>query len=410
MGRYLDQLHAEFDELTAGITAVVDRAADDNRDVTDDENERVERDRSRATELESAIKHYTDIEAQQARVSDLRGRVATMPAQRNAAPPGEPEYDVEREFPSIGDYAITVHRAMTLKDADAIAKLERATAHQMTTDNAGLIPRPILGPVINLLETGRPFINSITKRGLPTGKFDRPVITQHVAIGEQAVEKDLTASQKMLVGTLPVTAKTWAGHLNISRQDVKWSSPAILSLVFEDFAAIYADVTDNDACDSFVASITGAAVPIDEASAGGVTEALYAGSAAALSAKGALPDTMWVAPDVWAALGGMTNGVTGASSFPSLSLTGTGGNPLGLKLVVDANFAAGTMVVGPSRMAEWYEDVDGLLQVGEPDVLGQLVGYAGFGAFINVAPTAYTKYTMPAPVGGQASASSSGSK
>ena len=36
------------------------------------------------------------------------------------------------------------------------------------------------------------------------------------------------------------------------------------------------------------------------------------------------------------------------------------------------------------------------MQVGEPDVLGQLVGYAGFAAFLNVAPDAFTAYTLPA--------------
>jgi hypothetical protein len=82
---------------------------------------------------------------------------------------------------------------------------------------------------------------------------------------------------------------------------------------------------------------------------------------------------------------------------------------MGLRLVVDANFAPDTLVVGPSRYAEWYEDVDGLMQVQEPDVLGQLVGYAGYGAFVNVRPEAFTKFTPPVPVVG-AAASRSGAK
>jgi hypothetical protein len=99
---------------------------------------------------------------------------------------------------------------------------------------------------------------------------------------------------------------------------------------------------------------------------------------------------------VWGVLGG-SHTEQGNPGFPSLSLTSTGGNPLGLKLVVDPHFPAGTMIMGPSRLCEWYEDVDGLMQVGEPDVLGQLVGYAGFGAFLNVAPAAYSKFTAPVP-------------
>lgn len=398
MGRYLEQLHSEFDELSEGITVIIDRAADEHRDVNDAEQAEVERSQQRATELESAIAHYTEIEQRADKVAAMRGRVSNAPRQREPGNEPEPEYDIAREFPTIGEYAITVHRAMVKRDPEAVAKLERATAHQMTGDNPGLIPRPILAPVINLLDSTRPFINSVTNRPLPSGKFDRPVITQHVAVAEQVVEKDLTASQKMLVGTLPVTAKTWAGHLNISRQDIKWSSPAILSLVYEDFAAIYASVTCDYASDAFVTSVT--ATPIDIATASGpdVTAALYQGSAAALNAQAPLPDTLWVSPDVWAELGGLANANSGLPAFPGLSVTSTSGNPLGLKLVVDSHFAAGTMIAGPSRYAEWYEDVDGLMQVGEPDVLGQLVGYAGYGAFINVAPTAFSKYTL-APVG-----------
>lgn len=402
MGRYLDQLHAEFDELQTGITTVVDRAADESRDVTDDEQTQIDRDRDRAAELEAAIQHYTEIESRNDRVAVMRGKVAPGPKTMNGGPDREPEYSLEREFPTIGDYAVTLHRAMVLKDSDAIAKIERATAHQTTADNPGLIPRPILGPVINLLDTTRPFINSITRRPLPTGKFDRPIITQHVAVDVQAQEKDLTASQKMIVGSIAVTAVTWAGHLNISRQDVKWTSPAILQLVYEDFAAMYAAETCDYASDQFVASVTAAPIAIDGADGGSaVMGALYQGSAAALSAGTPLPDTLWVSPDVWAELGSLTNGTSGNPTFPSLSVTGTGGNPLGLKLVVDSHFPAGTMISGPSRLAEWYEDVDGLMQVGEPDVLGQLVGYAGFGAFINVAPTAFAKYAYTPPVAGE---------
>jgi hypothetical protein len=126
-----------------------------------------------------------------------------------------------------------------------------------------------------------------------------------------------------------------------------------------------------------------------------LTQALYEGAANALDSGGGLPDTLWVSPDSWAKMGGMFN-ANGSAAFPSLSLTNQGGNPLGLRLVVDQHFPANTMVMGPSRLAEWYEDVDGLMQVGEPDVLGQLVGYAGFAAFLNVAPDAFTSYTLPA--------------
>lgn len=395
MGAYLDRLNAQYDEIREGIDALVNRAAEANRDVTDDEQAQVDRDRARLGELETAITHYSGIESQAGKVMELRRSVPAAPVAVRTGTPEPEAYDINREFPSIAEYAITVHRAQVYRDPEAIERLDRATAHQKTADNPGLIPRPILGPVINLVDSGRPFINAISRRPLPAGKFDRPYVSQHVDVQKQAAEKDLTASQKMTVNLLAVTAATYAGHLNISRQDIKWTSPGILQIVFDDFAYVYAVRTCADACAQFIASLSGAqSVPITApADAGKVQKALYAAAAQTMTDGEPFADTLFASPDVWAGLGGMTNATTGVPSFPSLSVTSPGGNPLGLRLVVDAHFPAGTAIVGPARYAEWYEDVDGLMQVQEPDVLGQLVGYAGYGAFVNVAPQTFTKVT-----------------
>lgn len=405
MGAYLDRLNEQFDEIHDGIDKLVDRAAEEKRDVTDDEAKQVARDQARLTELETAISHYSGLEKQSAKVAVLRASVPTpSPRATTTTQVTEPEYDIAREFPTVGDYAVTVHRATMLKDPAAREQLDRATAHQKLADNPGLIPRPILGPVLNDIDASRPFVNSCNRKSLPAGAFDRPVVTQHVAVAKQAAEKDLTASQVMKIGKLPVAAATFAGHLNISRQDIKWTSPGILNIVFDDFGAIYAQTTCDDACDQFILSIAASpSSPVEgtgtagAVTGGDVTAALYNAVAASLATSPSLPDTLWCAPDVWGSLGGMSNPM-GAQAFPSLSLTNTGGNPMGLRLVVDTHFPAGTAVIGPSRYLEFYEDVDGLMQVGEPDVLGQLVGYAGYTAFVNVLPTVFSKITGLPPV------------
>jgi HK97 family phage major capsid protein len=394
MGAYLDRLNQQFDEVRDGISTLIDRAADEKRDVTDDEQKQVDRDKARMAELQTAIAHYSEIDQQAGKVAALRS--ATPPTVTTRVQVTEPEYDIAREFPTVGDYAITVHRAMTMRDPVAREKLDRATAHQKLADNPGIIPRPVVGSLLNDIDASRPFINSISRKPLPAGAFDRPVITQHVAVDKQAAEKDLTASQKMLIGKLPVVADTFAGHLNISRQDIKWTSPGILSIVFQDFADVYANATDNEACEDFAASVVNTA-PIATWDAAGLYAAIYGAAANSLSTVNSLPDTVWVSPDVWGRLGGVTTGM-GQPMFPGMNPGGLSGSPMGFSLVVDKNFPDSTMIQGPSKYAEWYEDVDGLMQVGEPDVLGQLVGYAGFGAFLNVRPETFTKFTVPAPV------------
>lgn len=395
MGAYLDRLNSQFDEIRTGIEAVIDRAAEDNRDVTEAEQGQVDRDRSRLTELQTAIAHYSGLETQTEKVAELRRAVPAASTTRTTKA-AEDEYDICRDFPTAGDYAITVHRATFLRDPEAREKLDRATAHQLLADNPGIVPRPVLGPVLNNIDAARPFINSIGRKPLPAGTFDRPTITQHVAVDKQAAEKTLTASQKLIIGKIPVQADTFAGHLNISRQDVKWTSPGIMQIVFEDFAAVYANATDNEACEDFAASVTNVA-PVATWDAEGIFAAIYGGAENTLGSSNALPDTLWVSPDVWGRLGSLQMPM-GGPLFPGISPSGTvGGSPAGFSFVVDRNFPNGTMIQGPSRYAEWYEDVDGLMQVGEPDVLGQLVGYAGYGAFVNVLPAAYTKFTVPAP-------------
>jgi hypothetical protein len=391
MGAYLDRLNTQFDEIREGIDAIVNRAAEENREVTEAEQTQVDRDRTRLGELQTGIEHYSALEAQTGKVAELRR--ALPPAQvTRTAKETEAEYDITREFPTAGDYAITLHRAWMLRDPEARAKIDRATAHQLLADNPGIVPRPVLGPVLGNLDNARPFINSIARRPLPAGTFDRPVITQHVAVDKQAAEKTLTASQKMVIGKIAVQADTFAGHLNISRQDVKWTSPGILQIVFEDFANVYANATDNEACDDFAASVTNTA-PIATWDAEGIFAAVFTAAATNMGASNSAPDTVWVSPDVWGRMGSLTSAES--PLFPGIN-PGGGSAPVGMRLVVDKNFPASTMIQGPSRYAEWYEDLDGLMQVGEPDVLGQLVGYAGYGAFVNVLPAAFTKFTVPA--------------
>jgi len=394
MGAYLDRLNAQYDEAREGIDAIINRAADENRDVTDTEQATVDRAKESLGTLQTAITEYSEMEARNAKVAELRRTIPASATTRVSV--SEPEYDIAREFPTAGEYAITLHRAWMLRDPDAREKIDRATAHQLLADNPGIVPRPVLGPVLNDIDAARPFINSIARKALPAGTFDRPRITQHVAVDKQTAEKTLTASQKLLIDKIPVTADTFAGHLNISRQDIKWTSPGIMQIVFEDFAAVYANATDNEACEDFATSVVQTA-PIATWDAAGIFEAVFTASANTMGQSNSAPDTVWVSPDVWGRMGALTS--SEAPLFPGIN-PGGGSAPVGMRLVVDKNFPAQTMIQGASRYAEWYEDLDGLMQVGEPDVLGQLVGYAGYGAFVNVLPAAFTKFTVPAPVGG----------
>lgn len=391
---YLERLSAEFSDVTDGINLILSRAADEGRDLTDAEQAQVEREDHRRDELEQAISVQTQLVERQQRVSDSLGRVrgVAVPTVTRTTAPDEPAYDLLREFPTAAHYAITLHRAWALRDKEAAERLDRATAHQLTTDNPGLIPQPIVGPVVNTMTPRRPFIASIQTREAPTQKFDRPFVSQDVAVDVQTTEKTLTASQKMLISPLPVSLVTYAGHLNISKQDIRWSQPSILQLVFESFARAYAKRTDLAAATEFEAAVTQTA-PIAAWDAASLDAAL----AAALSQmpEDVYLDTAWVSPDVRASLGGIRTAMD--SKLYDLPITGSGGDVDGLRVVVDARFPDGTFIVGASEYVEWWEDLEGFLTVDEPDVLGQLVGYAGYGDLLVTVPDAFVQLTPPAP-------------
>jgi hypothetical protein len=415
---YSDRLQAEFDEITTGIEAILERAAEEDRDVNDDENTRIERDDARREELSKAIEHYAGIEEKTAKVAQLRGglpRPSKPQAQAVERAASDAESELKRLFPSPGHYAVAIHRALALRDPQAgaaiershelIADIERATAHQITTDNPGIIPRPIVGPVVDRLVQRRPFIASIPNRPAPAAVFDRPRITQHVEVGIQAVEKTLTDSQVLKTVPVPVTLKTHAGHLNISRKDIRWSQPTILGLVYVDFEKIYARSTDKDACADFLLDITQTEliVSLDPTAIG---EALASAGEMIGGADDDMgqPDTIWMSRDVASRIGNLRNDLTGSKVYDVPILGGTSGDMEGLRVVVDGRFADGTMVVGDSSLVEWWEDVEGFLSVQEPDVQGQLVGYAGYGAVEATDPAGFVKLTLPAPVGEAAAA------
>jgi HK97 family phage major capsid protein len=391
---YVDRLTAEFDEITSGVTAVLERAADEGRDVTADENAQIERDDARREELQRAIDHYAGIAERTAKVSAVRDRVSTLPNRTNAAVRDEP-YDITREFPTAGDYAATVHAAWVRKDPAAIEKLERATAHQTTEDNPGLIPRPIIGPLVNGLSRDRPTIASVANRNAPTGKFDRPRIDQHVDVQKQTAEKAETASREMLIGTVPVSLDTFAGHLNISKQDIRWTQPSILQVVFDDFTRMYARRTNAAAATEFPTLIT-ATQPVADWTPDGVRAFLTGAQALIMAGDGGFrATTAWMSLDVWQELGGVTMPVTSLPAF-NLPLTGDDGDLLGFRSVLDPDLPAGTLIVGDRSQAEVWEDLEGFLSVDEPSVLGQLVGYAGYMDFVVLDADAFVKAVVPA--------------
>ena len=87
-------------------------------------------------------------------------------------------------------------------------------------------------------------------QNLPAGTFYRPRVTQGTSVANQgtagaaADEKAELVRQKMTITRTSATAVTYGGYVNVSRQDIDFSTPQIMDIVVRDLAARYAIQTE----------------------------------------------------------------------------------------------------------------------------------------------------------------------
>jgi hypothetical protein len=308
-------------------------------------------------------------------------------------------------------------------DPEAVARVQqsRAVADQKTTDTTGILPTPIVGQVVNLIDPNRPFITSVggskALAGIPGATFTRPKITQHTTVGQQvpaggAGEKTQLPSQKMTITPISFAKNTYGGTVDISRQDIDWTSPAAWDILVRDLAQVYAVQTETAAAAAFKAAATATAVTVATNDLKGWTLAIYTAAMHSYQQGFLMPDRIWCSLDVWAALGSLVDVArvvlppasdTGVVDAPmdsldvgSSSLASFRGDLLGVPRIVVPTFAAGTCIVGPSALFEVYEEVIGLLSVIEPSILGVQVAYGGYLAWGALQGSALVPLTMPA--------------
>jgi hypothetical protein len=210
-------------------------------------------------------------------------------------------------------------------------------------------------------------------------------VTQHTNVAEQVGEKTELVSRKMIIDKLPVAAKTYGGYVNVSRQDIDWSQPAIMDIVLADLAGYYAQVTEDAAGDALVAGGTaGPAIPTGPATPAAISAAIWTAVGSVYAAtKGQGRLGLLVSADMFGMIGPVFPPINPTNAFSSgfnaaPADSGPQGSLSGLEVVLGPQLAAGTMIVASSAAFEVYEDRIGSLQVVEPSVLGVQVAYAGY--------------------------------
>lgn len=316
----------------------------------------------------------------------------------------------KREFkmPSAAEYLAAMHiggdtfRKVNAAFHDAAranqTAIQAAAGDIATTDTPGLLPVPVLGPLVQNLNFIRPVVNALGARPMPSGgaskTFVRPTITTHTSAGVQSTENTAVSATTMVIASNVVTKSTVAGQVTLSVQDVDFTDPAALQLILNDLMGEYMLETDNIAADNLLTAATSSGVW--DGSVSDLMTSIYDAAYDISNTTNFFPTHMFVSPDVWAQLGKLVDS-TNRPVFPAIgsSLGGyntlgagdatswSGMNPLGLQLVVDKNFAAKTMIItkvgtGIGDAFEFYEQQRGLMSVEVPATLGRTFSYYGY--------------------------------
>src|SRR4029077_7195091 len=378
----LARLGAEIEQQQTFQDKLIEDAEKDGRDLTDNEMELFTRSRTRLQELNKQIETVRESREISIQSRSMIADLARFTQDENNQPPAQVEYR------TAGAYVLDYWKG-SLGASDAMKRMDmynRAASHQTTADNPGLLPTPIVEPVVNFIDTARPITTWLGPRQIPSNQWTRPKVTQHTSIAAQPVgEKNELVSQKMTITKTSVTANTYGGYVNVSRQDIDWSTPSIMDLVITDLAAQYGIVTEAALGAAMVAGATaGTPIPTGAPTVAALTGALWdAASRVYTATKGQGRLAFFIAPDMlalWGQLFAPVNPVTAQSAGFEAANFGSGlmGAIAGIPVYMSAGLAAGSNLVVSSAAVEVYEDRVGSLQVVEPSVLGVQVAYAGY--------------------------------
>jgi hypothetical protein len=312
-----------------------------------------------------------------------------------------------REFamPTPGEYLAAMHiGGDTLVNVQAAAKaaamkrqsaLQAAAGDILTTDTPGLLPVPVLGPLFQDLNFVRPVVTAFGARAMPntpSKTFVRPTITTHTSAATQT-EGSAVSATTMVIASNTVTKTTIAGQVTMTRQDMDFTDPASMNLVLNDLAGEYLIKTDDVAADALVAGKTasGSTWTVTAGDPTSLISSLYDAAREIAEDSNYFPTHLCVSPDVWEKLGAqldsnkrpvlgyVTDGIMGQNSIGKVGGMGYNNmNVMGLQLVVDNNFASGTMLVVYAPGFEIYEAQQGVLSVDVPSTLSRTFSYYGY--------------------------------
>ena len=283
---------------------------------------------------------------------------------------------------------------------DLIAALQVATV----AENTGMVPPNYLRDVIGIIDSSRPFIDSIERAALPASgmKIFTPVLGAQASVALTAEGAEFSSTDTAVTFQEDTVVKfAGAGRLDVELVDR--SDPSFLDLYIQELAASYAQKTD-----AYAAKI--AADGADSSTGATIYKSIADGIADSYGVMRFTPNRLLVAPsggyvnidyaNLLGAVDGSGRPLFAAAAVQNaaglISQGSTQGTVAGLQLVVDPNYTGNTgnakvAMVYPSAAMRFHESAQ--IQLRTAVVAnGQLdIGLYGYVAVVNRYPTAFRK-------------------
>ena len=302
---------------------------------------------------------------------------------------------------TAGQYAMAQIKAMRgdMDARDLVAALDVATV----SENAGVVPPTYMREIIGVVDSSRPFIDSIDRAALPNSGMTMyiPRITAQASV-EQTAEGVEVGSTDSTIDNLSVSIVKFAGANVVNLELIERSDPSYVDQLIRMLAASYAQKTDAYAAKAAVNAC-------GSTSGSSIYKSIAQGIADSYGVMRFTPNKLMVAPtggndgiDFAGLLGAVDGsnrplfaaGGVNTNAAGLVTQGSTNGTVAGLDLVVDPNYTGDNnndkyALVYPSAAATFFESPT--LQLRSNIVAnGQVeIGLYGFVAFANKYPTAF---------------------
>ena len=260
---FLESLREKRDAKTALIAQIVDRAAEEVRDITEVELANVEALNLEVKKLDERIEQMSDIELRNAKAADLAAKVdANKPAEKRVEQVkvgNEPlTYHTRSEHSFLSD-AVKDYFNTDIEASDRIRRHQKEMAYEYratsTGDFSGLVvPQYLTDLYAPKLRAGRPFADASRKHQLPAQGMSvvLSLIGTGTAVAAQTSQNTAAVSTDPADSSLTINVNTVAGQNSVSKQALL-RGYQLESIILQDLIRAY-----NTKVDDLIINGTGA--------------------------------------------------------------------------------------------------------------------------------------------------------